>query len=187
MAKRNPEPEGTREAIRQTASELFITSGVHAASLSDIAQAANMSKGTLYYHYPTKEALVLDVAEDFFAETTERLFSWIDRIDANTPVEEALSALLTAYLPTAQSIRLHAALCGEALRGNDALQTRLQMKLHEWSLMLEMGGLKMSGREAQRFSACSRSYLALLDGCATHSLLNGHADQSLLYRLLTDN
>ena len=54
--------ESVQAAILGTAAQLFTRAGIHGTSLNDIAQAAGLSKGTLYYYYPTKEALVNDIA-----------------------------------------------------------------------------------------------------------------------------
>jgi len=186
MAKKNLEVESTREGIRQTASQLFMTGGVHATSLADIAKAAKLSKGTLYYHYPTKEYLVLDIAEEHFGRMTEIIFGWIDSLAEGKSAEEALSALSDALLSDPDKMRLHFALMSEALREEGALRRRIVAKQREWSVMLEVGALRMTGPGAARFRTYSRMYLALLDGCALHQLLNGQTDPGALLKLLTE-
>lgn len=41
--------ESVQAAILGTAAQLFTRAGIHGTSLNDIAQAAGLSKGTLYY------------------------------------------------------------------------------------------------------------------------------------------
>lgn len=186
MAKKNLEPESTRAGIRQTASALFMTNGVHATSLADISKAAKLSKGTLYYHYPTKEYLVLDIAEEHFGRMTEIIFAWIDSLTDSRPAQEALSLLTDQLLQDSDTMRLHFALLSEALREDGALRKRISAKQREWAVMLEVGSLRMAEPGAQRFRAYSRAYLAILDGCALHMLLNGQLDTSTLLHLLTE-
>ena len=186
MAKKNAEAEGTRDGIRQTASQLFMTGGVHATSLADIAKASKLSKGTLYYHYPTKEYLVLDIAEEHFGHMTEIIFTWIDSLAEGKAAADALSGLSDALISDADKMRLHFALMSEALREDGALRKRIVAKQREWAVMLEVGALRMTGPGAQRFRAYSRMFLSLLDGCVLHQLLNGQPDSGALLRLLTE-
>jgi len=49
---------GARERILEAAAELFYGHGVNATGLAELADAAHVSKRTLYQHFPTKDALV---------------------------------------------------------------------------------------------------------------------------------
>src|ERR1700753_3830956 len=49
---------GARERIERAAAELFYRSGIHATGVELIAQQANVSKRTLYQHFPSKNDLV---------------------------------------------------------------------------------------------------------------------------------
>jgi TetR/AcrR family acrAB operon transcriptional repressor len=50
----------TREAIREQAFALFGRFGYEGVSIGDIARAAKLSKGALYWHFDNKETLYLD-------------------------------------------------------------------------------------------------------------------------------
>jgi TetR/AcrR family transcriptional repressor of uid operon len=49
--------------ILQAALQCFLAKGFHQTSMRDIAQAAGVSLGNLYNHFPGKEALILAAAE----------------------------------------------------------------------------------------------------------------------------
>lgn len=49
---------GTREAIMDAATELFAARGVTSTSIDDIAAAAGIAKGSIYYNYESKAGLV---------------------------------------------------------------------------------------------------------------------------------
>ena len=53
----------TRETIRAVALELFSTKGFEQTSLREIAERVGLTKASLYYHYPSKQALLLAVVE----------------------------------------------------------------------------------------------------------------------------
>jgi AcrR family transcriptional regulator len=59
-----------RERLVASARELFAESGVD-VSVEEITQHAGVGMGTLYRHFPTKEALVDAVLEDTFAELVD--------------------------------------------------------------------------------------------------------------------
>jgi AcrR family transcriptional regulator len=49
---------GARERIERAAARLFYRNGIHATGVELIAQEANVSKRTLYQHFPSKSELV---------------------------------------------------------------------------------------------------------------------------------
>jgi len=51
-----------RESILQAALHCFIDKGFHQASMRDIATLADVSVGNLYNHFPSKEALIAEIA-----------------------------------------------------------------------------------------------------------------------------
>lgn len=59
-----PQQEGgkpLKERMLEVARELFIKNGYNATTTNDIVKYSGSSKGTLYYHFPTKENLFLEV------------------------------------------------------------------------------------------------------------------------------
>lgn len=57
-----------RSAIRDVALELFSQRGYEKASLREIAERLGMTKAALYYHYPSKQALLLAILEPLVGE-----------------------------------------------------------------------------------------------------------------------
>jgi AcrR family transcriptional regulator len=60
--------QDTRGAIRDAAVELFARHGYGRTSLREIAEQLGMTKAALYYHYPSKQALLLAIVEPLIAE-----------------------------------------------------------------------------------------------------------------------
>ncbi|MBI9074334.1 MAG: TetR/AcrR family transcriptional regulator [Desulfatibacillum sp.] len=54
-----------KEKIIDTARRIFAEKGVHAATVSEIAQEAKVSEGTIYEHFSNKENLLFHIPEDF--------------------------------------------------------------------------------------------------------------------------
>jgi TetR/AcrR family transcriptional regulator len=55
--------EEQREAIVVRAAELFARHGYHATSMNQVAEAAGLSKATLYHYYRDKDALLVHIAD----------------------------------------------------------------------------------------------------------------------------
>ena len=62
-ARREREREARREAILDAASRTVRARGVHETRMDEIASAAEVSKGTLYLYFPSKDALLAGLAE----------------------------------------------------------------------------------------------------------------------------
>jgi len=61
----------TTAAILASARTLFGARGFEAASIDDIALAAGVAKGAVYHHYPSKEAIFLEVLDGVHRQVAE--------------------------------------------------------------------------------------------------------------------
>ncbi|MFD1938639.1 MULTISPECIES: TetR/AcrR family transcriptional regulator [Nonomuraea] len=68
VSRRERKKAATRQAIADAALELFLERGYDQVSISDIADAADVSKTTVFKHFTGKEALVFDQDQDQEAE-----------------------------------------------------------------------------------------------------------------------
>jgi AcrR family transcriptional regulator len=69
-SRRGPE---TREAIHAAAVELFARRGYHATTMRAIAAEASVQAGAIYYWYPSKEAILVGLQDDFMERLTEKV------------------------------------------------------------------------------------------------------------------
>ena len=67
MQKRSRE---TRHRILNTALELFSHTGYETSSVAEICQAAGVSKGAFYHHFPSKQAVFMELLQ-----------TWLDMLD----------------------------------------------------------------------------------------------------------
>lgn len=85
--------EDTRTRIQDVALELFIEQGYEATSLREIAERLGVTKAALYYHFKTKEDIVLSLAERRLHEI-EALLEWLK---AQPKSPESRAELITRY------------------------------------------------------------------------------------------
>jgi AcrR family transcriptional regulator len=60
-----------REAIVRAAEQVFARHGYHDASIADVIDAADISRGTFYLYFDGKDALFLELIERFITRMTE--------------------------------------------------------------------------------------------------------------------
>lgn len=82
-----------RERLLEVASTAFGDCGVH-ASLEKIAKVAGVGIGTLYRHFPTRDAL----AEAVYRRDVESLCAGAVELSATLPPDQALSEWLTRFV-----------------------------------------------------------------------------------------
>src|SRR5215218_10427062 len=78
----------TRTRILEVASELFTEQGYDATSLRQIADRLGFTKAALYYHFPAKDLLVLELARPWL-EAVSALVTRYDDAPAAAPVDLA--------------------------------------------------------------------------------------------------
>jgi AcrR family transcriptional regulator len=99
----------TRDRIRAVAVELFTERGYEKTSLREIADRVGITKASLYYHYPSKQALLLAIVEPFLADwaatmdAAERLSRTPDNV--RFVLEREIDAMLRHRAATAMLLR----------------------------------------------------------------------------------
>ena len=84
----------TREEIHAAAVDLFARLGYHATSMRAIAAATGIQPAAIYHWYPSKEALLVHLQDDFMERLTEK-------------VEAAMAAEERPALKLAAAVREH--------------------------------------------------------------------------------
>src|SRR5450755_3079993 len=90
-AARLRDPERTRERLLQAASREIYRSGFQSASLDTILASAGVTKGALYYHFKSKEALGYAVVEEVIASDVQG--KWVRPLQS---VQDPIDALIGA-------------------------------------------------------------------------------------------
>jgi AcrR family transcriptional regulator len=125
-----------RENILNAASQLIMEMGVSKTSLADIARAANISKGTLYYYYSSKNDLVYDIVELHLKRITDEVFENIKSYKGDNDLNSILKVLFNTFLKAETRGKLHLYLLHEAVSGNERLKEQFNVKYREWRTMI---------------------------------------------------
>ncbi len=89
-----PRPNRSREKVLDAAAALAAERGVTATTVDDIAERAGVAKGSVYYSFPSKDA----VFEAVLADASERMATILGEALASAPAGGAMRAVVTAFL-----------------------------------------------------------------------------------------
>ena len=88
----------TRQRILDAALNIFASKGYHDTRMDDIVDEAGSSKGSVYFHFPGKEALFLALVDEFASRLEARLTDAIaSKQGGMARVEAALEAGLAVF------------------------------------------------------------------------------------------
>src|SRR5579883_3583351 len=93
-----PDTRSVREKIRAAAVQLFAEMGYHAAPLRDIASLAGIQAASIYYHYPSKQAILVEIMDTHMRDLNAHLEEIVAR---------PLSVAERLHEAIANHIRLH--------------------------------------------------------------------------------
>lgn len=130
--KRRARQSGKKSRIVAAASRLTIKRGLDGFSLTDVARAAGISKGTLYYYYPSKSELIFDIAARHVNEITSLIMEMIADSGPDTDPVELLALFLRQHQANRTRMRLHLNLVHQAMNGDQALKQRYMEIYAHW-------------------------------------------------------
>ncbi len=84
----------TRKRILKAAIRAFGRTGYWSTSIDDIARSARVAKGTVYLHFPDKEALFLAVVEHILEQLSQRMLE----DTGNQPLRQRIRKRIATYL-----------------------------------------------------------------------------------------
>ncbi len=165
MSRREREKAAHRQEILDAATSVFAEKGFHSATLDEIAEKAEFSKGALYLYFPSKEDLLYSIMNETFDRWIERYFAIME---AKTTYREKLDAFLRG---TAESVFEHPELC--ALMGHqhaslfNALSDEKQNELIEshdkiWTSFIELTNRAIADGELR--DVCTEAIVGLVHG-----------------------
>ncbi|MCB9791339.1 MAG: TetR/AcrR family transcriptional regulator [Alphaproteobacteria bacterium] len=86
---RDLQREETRERVFEAALDVFREQGMAQARIEDIAQAAEVSRGTFYFHFPRREDVMLELLK----RSQQELADQLDEMPEDAPIAEVLFAV----------------------------------------------------------------------------------------------
>lgn len=153
----------SRQKILEAAARLVMEKGVKGTSLADIAREAGISKGTLFYHFPTKDELVYELTVRHFDRLIQGFLKGIDHIEDEKP-EKIVYEGLNLVLQAKERGKLNLYLLQEAFMGNDELKEKFKNTYRDYHTLMQQFLRKLTGKEEKEDEVKAAMLVSLLDG-----------------------
>ncbi|MGV9563300.1 TetR/AcrR family transcriptional regulator [Streptomyces sp. NPDC003480] len=121
----------TRQRIQDVALELFAEQGYEKTSLREIAERLEVTKAALYYHFKTKEEILVSIFEDM-SRPMDELIEWgkaqPHTLETKREVLRRYSEALVGAAPLFRFMQENQATIRELSIGNEFKDRMLQMR-----------------------------------------------------------
>ncbi|MFT3710003.1 MAG: TetR/AcrR family transcriptional regulator [Archangium sp.] len=94
---RDKQKEETRKRLYHAALEIFARDGVAACRIEDIAQKADVSRAAFYFHFPSKDDVLLELLHNCETEI-------LAEVDAKCPPDASLKQILEVFISTTSRV-----------------------------------------------------------------------------------
>lgn len=172
MAK-NKLNENIKEKILNTTAELVAQKGLKNTSLADISKSVEISKGTLYYYYKSKEDIVFEIADRYLSKVTDEIFKSLNEIGEVSNSAQSLKFVFEKLITAQDRSRFHLSLVTEAITNNDKLKEKYKNKYLEWRELFKTK-LESHFRLDVNYETLSHVLLSLVDSLLIQNLLGIH-------------
>jgi AcrR family transcriptional regulator len=178
--------ESARNAILDSARDLFSERGYHGTTLQDIAELAGIGVSSLYSYFPSKIALFFAVIEPWHKQAFERLEA---RVNALSDPRDRLRCILLGIwrdMP-AENIGLTSSLM-EALASDPTLKKPTPLlRWIETKLMAMLNtALPADPRNVIEYDHLPRLFMMAYDGFIINRSLNDHRNIEQLVEAMCD-
>ncbi len=133
--RRVRDPKRTRERLLQAAFREVYRSGFQSAGVDTILAATNVTKGALYYHFESKEALGYAIIEEIIAKLTrDRWMLPLERSEDKDPID-TLIGIVRAIPHRPRDVKSGCPLVNltqEMSQLDEQFRKRLERIFHAW-------------------------------------------------------
>ncbi|MEB5481414.1 TetR/AcrR family transcriptional regulator [Shouchella clausii] len=177
----------TKQDLIESAKTCIVENGVNQLTLKAVAEGAGVTQGTVYYHFKTKEQLMIEVVEDMCKTSWERL----EQMKENTGqqgIEWMKAGLEAAYERNSSDASYHSLFFSLVAAGlhNHNIRERIGGLLAYENDVLQKQIQALAGDECFGMppDVCSVFVNALIDGLAVQSLMRSDFDGKKVFDYL---
>jgi AcrR family transcriptional regulator len=171
-AVRLPAAERRRQLLEVALSK-FSKRGFHETSMNDLAAAAGVTKPVLYQHFPSKNALYLELVADVSDGLIETIRAAATSID--DPREQIVAGLRAYFAFMSEQRRAFTLLFGRGAPRDDELVEAVRDA--EGAVVAAIADLLSEWFDEQHRSALAHAIVGMAEGVARHWAATGRHDQ----------
>jgi len=180
-----PKNDNGKQKILDAAITLFQER--HDVSLAEIAKAANVSKGTLFYHYRSKAEIYLDIGERYWGKLSDDLLAWVDNREKDTSIPRLVRyTFIRGVFDESGILRLR--LFVEAMSGEEGSEIKHRLNeqyVHFKNILKDRIAERMPGADGEQLAWL---LLTLVDGLMVQSTIqNGGMDVNAFIEWMAQN
>ncbi|MCE1235319.1 MAG: TetR/AcrR family transcriptional regulator [Hyphomicrobiales bacterium] len=175
-----------RDRLLDEATALFRAKGYSATGIDEIVRACGVTKGSLYHHFPTKEALALAAMERVEAHFADVVFAPVTRVEEPGRVElAAMNAAVEAFFLAHPDGCLLANLSLEIGVASEPFRAAIRRFFDDWRACYR--AVFAAGRTPEAAAAAAADALAAVHGCVLVQRIDGDVEPlRRLHRRLLD-
>lgn len=161
-----PRKDDVRSLIIEAAESLLAQKPFSEISLAELALAAGISKGTLYYHFKNKNELLFAITDKYLDEQWQELCIWTENADKDTSLHRLVKYILERDV---SGVKLRIPLFYDAMTGNEEIRTHLIRRYEAFASLIA----EKIGRRTDKISGEYFAWLLLLlsDGLSIHQTI----------------
>lgn len=161
-----------REKILAAARSLMAEKGIMKTSLADIAREVGISKGTLFYHFASKDDLVNDILADHFTNLVNITQQYLPHHLEDDKPSQVLEMVFNLFISDHDITRLDLYLLQEGFQGNENINNKFMERKRNWRRYIAEELERSFGiKDPLHLSALSTMLLAMIDGLAIQLLV----------------
>lgn len=161
----------TKKTIIDTAIKLITKQGIKNTSLADIARHSNISKGTLYYYYASKDDIISEIADVHLNIINEAVLMCVKNINGIDDLD-LIKIVMNNISTISETGRIHMYLICEAITENESLRNQFKEKYREWRFALKESLVEnLSEEHKEKADAISFLLISIVDGLVMQSIL----------------
>ncbi len=171
-----PKNSQMKEKILVSVEKLITTKGVNDFSLQDVSDDMHISKGTLYYHYKSKDQIIVDIIKKHISELETDYEEWLNRHKKDKITKERfLDVVFYKGVKLFNRAKLHLYIINECLRDTGVLKEKYNSLWKSWQVMLN-DGVKQVFPDVEDPEAFSYMLMLIIDGLTVREVLEDETD-----------
>ena len=128
-----PRKDNVKALIIETTEKLLENKKLSELTFAEIASNAGISKGTLYYHYKSKNDILFDIMDKYLNEQWNDLISWTENPNKDTSIHRLVQYVLERDVSNV-GMRLH--FFYDAMLGNEEVRVKLLKRYEEFAALI---------------------------------------------------
>lgn len=171
------EDNKTRDKIILAVEELIASKGVNSFSLRDIAKYLNISTGSLYYHFKTKDEIISAIIDIHFSDLESDYDAWLIKHKDDLKIERFLDVVFYKSTELYNHSKIHVYLINECMR-NDEIKNKLLGLWNEWKAKI-IEGVKRVYKNHDNYEEIASTILVIIEGLIIKTVLGNKTQEEI--------